>query len=575
VTVARAQRLDPFTVEIVKESLIAIGDEMFVALQRTSKSPIIYEVLDFGSGLTDAEGQLITQGNGVTVFIGTLTHAVRSTLEKFGAEALEPGDIVMTNDPYSGGGTHLSDVTLVVPIFHSGTLVAFATSKAHWTEVGGKDPGSWTTDSTEIFQEGLQLPCVKLYEAGRPVQSVMDMIAANVRLPDMTLGDMHAQAAALRLGERRFQELCDKYGLEVVLGSMDAMLEHGERLARLALARLPKGTFKAENLIDDDGLGNGPFRVSVAVTITEDEFICDFTGTHPQVAGPVNCTATGLHSGVRTLFMAVTDPSIPVNDGCFRPVRISCPPGTIFTAERPAPVSTYWETLNYVSDLVWKALAPSVPSRLSAGHFLSVCGSVISGRHPETGELFLCVEAQTGGWGAGASKDGEQGLMCVADGETYVIPVEVAEGRYGVLFDEFALDTTPSAGAGRHRGGRGCIRAYRALGEEMFVTATCGRHKYPPWGVDGGQNGSPNEVRFTHADGRVVAMGKSARYRLMRGEVAAIVTGTGGGWGDPRSRPVEEVVEDVRDGYVDLEHAEHDYGVVLDPVTLEVRELRR
>jgi N-methylhydantoinase B len=548
---------------------------MFVALQRTSKSPIIYEVLDFGSGLTDADGQLITQGNGVTVFIGTLTHAVRYTLEKFGPDGLEPGDVVMTNDPYTGGGTHLSDVTLVVPVFDGESLIAFAASKAHWTEVGGKDPGSWTTDSTEIFQEGLQLPCVKLYEAGRPVQSMIDVIAANVRLPDMTLGDMHAQAAALRLGERRFHELCAKYGVDVVLGSMAALLDHGERLTRLELAELPKGTFEAENMIDDDGLGHGPFPVRVRVTISDDEFVCDFTGTHPQVPGPVNCTVTGLHSGVRTLFMAVTDPTIPVNDGCFRPIRIICPPGTIFTAERPAAVSTYWETLNYVSDLVWKALAPVVPTRLPAGHFLSVCGSVIAGRHPETDELFLCVEAQTGGWGAGAAKDGEQGLMCVADGETYVIPVEVAEARYGVLFDEFSLDTGPTAGAGRHRGGRGCVRSYRALGEEMFVTATCGRHKFPPWGVAGGRDGSRNEIRFTHADARVVVMGKSARYRLERGEVATIVTGTGGGWGDPHDRPVGEVVEDVKDGYVSLEQAERDYGVVLDPLTLDVLQTDR
>jgi N-methylhydantoinase B len=391
----------------------------------------------------------------------------------------------------------------------------------------------------------------------------------------MTLGDMHAQAAALRLGERRFHELCHKYGAEVVLGSMDAVLEYGERMARLALARLPKGRFEAENMIDDDGLGHGPFPVRVAVTVTDAEFVCDFTGTHPQVAGPVNCTATGLHSGVRTLFMAVTDPSIPVNDGCFRPIRIVCPPGTIFTAERPAAVSTYWETLNYVSDLVWKALAPFVPERLPAGHFLSVCGSVIAGRHPDTAELFLCVEAQTGGWGAGAAKDGEQGLMCVADGETYVIPIEVAEARYGVLFDEFALDTSPAAGAGRYRGGRGCVRAYRALAEEMFVTATCGRHKFPPWGAGGGQDGSRNEVRFTHADGRVVVMGKSARYRLVHGEMATIVTGTGGGWGDPRSRPVEDVIEDVKDGYVSRTQAESDYGVVLDPATMEIRQLRR
>jgi N-methylhydantoinase B len=575
VAVEPARDIDPFTIEIVKDSLIAIGDEMFVALQRTSKSPIIYEVLDFGSGLTDADGQLITQGNGVTVFIGTLTHAVRYTLEKFGPDGLEPGDVVMTNDPYTGGGTHLSDVTLVVPVFDGESLIAFAASKAHWTEVGGKDPGSWTTDSTEIFQEGLQLPCVKLYEAGRPVQSMIDVIAANVRLPDMTLGDMHAQAAALRLGERRFHELCAKYGVDVVLGSMAALLDHGERLTRLELAELPKGTFEAENMIDDDGLGHGPFPVRVRVTISDDEFVCDFTGTHPQVPGPVNCTVTGLHSGVRTLFMAVTDPTIPVNDGCFRPIRIICPPGTIFTAERPAAVSTYWETLNYVSDLVWKALAPVVPTRLPAGHFLSVCGSVIAGRHPETDELFLCVEAQTGGWGAGAAKDGEQGLMCVADGETYVIPVEVAEARYGVLFDEFSLDTGPTAGAGRHRGGRGCVRSYRALGEEMFVTATCGRHKFPPWGVAGGRDGSRNEIRFTHADARVVVMGKSARYRLERGEVATIVTGTGGGWGDPHDRAVGEVVEDVKDGYVSLEQAERDYGVVLDPRTLDVLQTDR
>jgi N-methylhydantoinase B len=546
---------------------------MFVALQRTSMSPIIYEVLDFGSGLTDADGQLITQGNGVTVFIGTLAFAVRAALEKFGRDGLRPGDVIATNDPYTGGGTHLSDVTLVVPIFHDGELVAFATSKAHWTEVGGKDPGSWTTDSTEIYQEGLQLPCVKLWEEGRLVESVVDVIAANVRLPEMTLGDMYAQAAALRLGERRFGELCAKYGPEVVLGAMDALLDYGERLTRLALAGVPNGVYEAENTIDDDGIGNGPFPVRVRVTVTDDEFVCDFTGSHPQVPGPVNCSATGLHSGARTLFMAITDPRIPVNDGCFRPLRIVCPPGTIFSAERPAPVSTYWETLNYVTDLLWKALAPVVPGRLPAGHFLSVCGSVVAGEHPDTGELFLLVEPHAGGWGGGAEKDGEQGLMCVADGETYMVPVEVLEARYGVLVDRYALDTEPAAGAGRRRGGRGCVRAYRAVAEEIYVTATCGRHRFPPWGAAGGSDGSRNEVRFLHADGRVVTRGKVARYRLERGEVVEIVTGTGGGWGDPRERPVAAVVEDVRDGYVTFEQAAADYGVVLDPDTLEVIRL--
>src|SRR6266567_1110655 len=437
--------VDLFTIEIVKDALVAIGDEMFIALQRTSKSTIIYEVLDFASGLTDANGQLITQGNGVTGFLGTLTFAVRSVLEKFGLERLHPGDVIITNDPYGGGGTHLSDVSLIVPIFYEGQLVAFSASKAHWTEVGGKDPGSWTTDATEVFQEGLQFPCVKLYEGGRPVQSLIDLIAANVRLSDMTLGDMYAQAASLRLGEQRFQELCHKYGLDVVQYSIVALLDYGERMTRLELAKLPKGVYEAEDWIDDDGIGNGPFPVRVKITITDDEFICDFTGTHPQVPGPVNCALTGLHSGVRTMLKAITSPSIPVNEGCFRPLKIICPPSTIFTAERPAAVSTYWETMNYVTDLVWKALAPIVPDRLPAGHFLSVCG--------------------------------------------------------------------------------------------------------------------------------VVVRGKCARYPLKRGEVARLITGTGGGWGSPLERPVEAVIEDVRDGYVSLEQAKRDYGVELAQDTLEVVRL--
>jgi N-methylhydantoinase B len=572
--VAPRTDIDPFTVEIVKDSLVAIGDEMFVSLQRTSKSTIIYEVLDFASGLIDAKGQLITQGNGVTGFLGTLTFAVRSTLEKFGHEDLAPGDVVITNDPYSGGGTHLSDVSLVVPIYYDDELVAFAASKAHWTEVGGKDPGSWTTDATEVFQEGLQFPCVKLYESGRPVQSLIDLIEANVRLPDMTLGDMYAQAASLRLGQRRFQELCDKYGLDVVLGSIEALMDYGERMTLLELEKIPAGVYEAEDMIDDDGIGNGPFPVRVKITISPTELVCDFTGTHAQVPGPVNCTETGLHSGVRTMLKAITGPQIPVNEGCFRSLKIVCPPGTIFSAQRPAPVSTYWETMNYVTDLIWKALAPVVPDRLTAGHFLSVCGVVVAGLHPDTGDLFLLVEPQAGGWGAGLRKDGESGLMCVGDGETYLIPIEVAETRYGIVVDQFALDPT-EAGAGRHRGGRGCIRDYRAAVDGLTITATFGRHKYVPWGIDGGRDGSRNAVHILYEDGREVVVGKTARTFLKKGEVARLVTGTGGGWGDPKERPIEEVIEDVKDGYVTLEQAERDYGVLLNAETHDVLEMRR
>lgn len=553
-------RIDPFTLEIIKDSLLAAGDEMFYALQRTSKSTIIYEVLDYATGLLDAKGELITQGNGVAGFLGTLTYSVRYTLDKFGAGGLRPGDIIVLNDPYVGGGTHLSDVSLVMPIFCDGELVAFAANKAHWTEVGGKDPGSWTTDSTDVFQEGLQFPGVKIFEAGVPNQAVIDIIAANVRTPDMTIGDLYAGVAALRVGERRIQEIVRKYGKETVLVAIDDLLAYGERMARQEIAKLPKGVYEAVDYIDDDGIGNGPFEVRVKVTIRDDAFICDFTGSAAQVPGPVNCGPTGLHAAVRAIFKGITDPQIPANEGVFRPLKVICPPRTIFTAEKPAPVSTYWETMLYAADLVWKALAPVVPHRLTAGHFLSVCGTVVFGPHPDDGSLFLLVEPQAGGWGAGIDKDGENGLVCVGDGETYVIPVEVCETRYGVLVDQYALDIV-DGGAGEYRGGRGLVRDYRITSDWAGVTATFGRHRYVPWAMAGGQEGSPNYVEFLHEDGRRVVLGKCARSMLKTGEVARLHTGTGGGYGPPTLRPREQVRTDLKNGYITVEQAARDYGL--------------
>src|SRR5215210_1197756 len=253
-TVPITTHLDPFTTEIIKDALNAIGDEMFVSLQRTSKSPIIYEVLDYCCGITDDRGQLLAQGNGVGGFLGTMAFAVQSTLDKFGHDGLREGDIVVTNDPYGGGGTHLSDVSLVIPIFVDGELIGFSANKAHWTEVGGKDPGSWTTDSTDIWQEGLQFPCVKLFVGGEPVQGLLDLIEVNVRTPEMTLGDVWAQVASCRLGALRFQELCRKHGVAHVRAAITQLLDHGEAMVRRELANLPAGVYEAQDWIDDDGL---------------------------------------------------------------------------------------------------------------------------------------------------------------------------------------------------------------------------------------------------------------------------------------------------------------------------------
>jgi N-methylhydantoinase B len=562
--------VNPFTLEIVKDSLLAIGDEMFYALARTSMSPIIYEVLDYASGLTDAKGQLLTQGNGVTGFIGMLSSMVKDALDKFGPAQLKPGDILIMNDPYGGGGSHLSDVGLLMPIFFQGELVAFSVNKAHWTEVGGKDPGSWTTDSTEIYQEGLQFPCVKLYDAGVLNQALVDLIRVNVRFPESSLGDMWAQVAALKTGERRFTELCEQYGANVVKTSIEHLLNQGEEISRQQLKQLPKGTFEAVDYIDDDGLGSGPFKVQVKVTITDDEFICDFRGSHPQVLGPVNCSYTGLLSAVRAIFLAVTNPSQDVNDGVFRPLKVITDPRSIFSAERPAAVSTYWETMNYGCDLIWKALAPVVPHRLTAGHLVSVCGVVLSGQHPDTDEPFLIVEPLVGGWGAAEGKDGENGQFCIGDGETFNVPVEVAETRYGVMVDEYSF-RADGAGAGEYRGGSGVIRSYRALTDGQTFTGTFGRHKYVPWGANGGKEGSQNGFEIVKTDGTIDGpFGKYARYPLKKGDVVRLITATGGGYGDPFKRDPEKVARDVRDGWITVEQAEKDYGVRVDPVHFDV-----
>jgi N-methylhydantoinase B len=550
---------DPFTMDVLREGFAAISDEMFVSLQRTSQSPIIYEVLDFGVGISDAKGELVSQGNGIAGFLGPLGDAIKETIAR--RTNLEPGDVIIANDPYSGGGTHLSDVALVRPVFADAELVGFAAAKGHWTEVGGKDPGSWTADSQDVYAEGLQLPFVHAYRGGQPIADIRAILAANSRLPEMVLGDLAAQAACLEVAERRLLEMCDRYGTETVRSAMRAVLDRSERLCRDALARIPHGVFTAEDFTDTDGLGNGPFGVKVRVEITDEGVTCDFTGSHAQVPGPINCTWSGLVSGVRTVFKAITDPAEPATDGWFRPLTIICPPGNIFNATRPAPVAAYFEATEMASDLVWHALAPAFPDRLPAGTYVSVCSTSVALTHPDTGEETLLVEPQPGGWGATRDADGQHALVSVGDGETYTIPVEVAEQRYGVRVERFGFDIVPGAGAGRRRGGRGLVREYRICSDEALLTVAWGRHLYPPWGAGGGRDGSPNYVEVLR-DGEPIGprFGKVSRMRLRRDDVIRLVTGTGGGYGNPREREPDLVATDLRDELVTPSEATEFYA---------------
>lgn len=562
-------KINPVTLDIVKDSLIAVSNEVFYAFARTSMSPIIYETLDYASGIADAGGKLLTQGNGACGFIGLIAPMIQEIIDKYGKENMNPGDVYLINDPYMGGGTHLSDIGMVMPVFYGDTLIAFIGNKAHWSDVGGMAAGSFTTDSSDVFQEGLRFSGVKLLDGGDICKPLVEMIKSNVRFPETAEGDMWGQIASLRTGYKRIGELCEKYSMEVVQESMKRLLEQGAMIANKRIKELPKGTWEMEEYMDDDGYGN-LVKLKVKITITEDEFIADFTGSSPQVASPINTGYSSLCAGVKVIYMSILGPELAVNDGVFEPMRIFAEDGSVLRCHAPAPTSCYFESMIYSSDVVWKALAPVFPEALGAGHMLSVCSVVLAGTKQHTGEPFLIVEPTGGGWGASDGKDGEVGQFCVGDGETYNVPVEMAENRYGIMIDEYSLNTD-GAGAGKYRGGSGAVRAYRAMTDGQLFTASFGRNKFPAWGAASGKDGSYNWFEFRNADGTVEGpMGITARHVLNKNDVAYMVTCTGGGYGNPLERDEVSVAWDVKNEYITVKQAEEDYGVLVNPETFEV-----
>lgn len=552
--------IDPFTLEVVKNSLIAIAEEEFIAFGRTSKSPVIYEVLDYAVAITNNRGELVAQANGVPGFLGVLDLAVKDCIKKYGINGFSEGDIIITNIPYSHG-THLNDVTLISPVFYDSQLIAFSVNKGHWSEVGGMRFGSWTTDSTEVYQEGLQFPLLKLYNAGEPNRDLFDLIQTNVRTPDMTLGDMEAQAAALRLGGRRIAQLCARHGLETVVKAMEAIIRDGEEKAYQELRKLPHGVFEAEDYIDDDGFSDNPVYVKARITISDDSFIVDYSGSSQQAKGPINSPYSMTIAAAKVMFKAITDPSSPANEGAFRPVKVFAPEGTVFHPKPPAPVATFWEAGSFAAELIWKALAPHVPDKLTAGHFLSVCATIVGGVDDRTGEPFAIVEPQPGGWGAGYNKDGESGMVCSLDGETYIMSNEVIEVRYPIRVEQYSLNLKDKPGAGKFRGGHGIIKDYRVVNSHAIFTASFGRSKFPPWGMAGGHGGTPNYIIIYRKGKAPLKTRKAAAIQLQKGDLIRLVTGGGGGYGNPRERDRTLVLHDVRDGYITAKEARTIYGV--------------
>lgn len=559
-------KLDPFTRENISQSLLAAADEMFYTWGRTSQSTIIYEVLDYACGLTDSEGNLVSQANGVTMFLGAITYSAKAILEKYGKENIKPGDMFLTNDPYTGSGTHLCDVAAVLPIFYKDELVCFAVNKGHWNEIGGTNLGSWATDTTEIYQEGMIFPDIRIYDQGVFNESIRDMIIANCRTPEMTVGDLYAQTAALKTAENRIIEIFDKYGRDQVIESMEYTIDTGRKRSLLELSKMPKGVYYAEDVLDTDANQIEDIPIKVKVTITDDTFDLDFTGTGDAVAAPINCSIYGALVAARVVFHALAAPQAIANEGFYSVINVTAPENCIFNAKKPYPVSSDWEPIQILTDVVLKALADALPERVAAGHFLSIVGTIIGGIDDRTGKPFVLSEPQAGGWGAGYNKDGENGLVAIADGETFVIPVEICEYRYPLLVEQYAFN--PPSGAGKFRGGKGLIRDYKVLNSKAELTTIASRHKFPPWGLAGGKEGSPNGVELIKRDGSSSEVRATWSHEpMVKGDVARFITGGGGGYGDPHEREVEAVMDDLKNEMITIEEAKVDYGVVIDEVT--------
>jgi len=553
--------MEKFTLEIIQDALVAAGDEMFQTLQRTSMSPIIYESLDYAVGITDAKGELLAQGNGVTAFLAALDSVVRATLEKFNGEnALEVGDVVIANTPYAGGGTHLSDVSVIYPVFYKNELVAFTVNKAHWTELGGTFPGSVSTIATEIYQEGLHFPFIKVRAKGKVNEAIVDLIKSNVRLPDSTLGDLYAGIAAAEVGARRVISIIEKYGLEIFIKAKEDFLEYGERMCIEALKKIPNGVYEGTTEIEDNGFGEGPFPIKAKITVTDNEFIADFNGSYPQVKGATNLAFSGLVTGCRSLFKAITTPRMDANGGAFRPMKVICEPGTIVSAEAPSAVSVYYEVLITSIDLIWKILAPMIPDKLPAGHLRSVCATFISGMHPDTGQFYIQAEPLAGGWGASSVHDGNRGQLSCGSGESYNIPIEIREMRYGIQIEQYAFHNE-GGGYGEFQGGNGQYVDYKIVSDGAHVTAAFLGEKTKTWGMNGGHDGSYNYFLLIRKDGTEERHSLGTNIALEKGDIVRCVTATGGGYGDPKNRPKEKVLLDVKNGYISKKEAKEFYTI--------------
>lgn len=560
---------DPFTFELVKNALASAVDEMALTVVRTARSLIIKDAMDFSTAFLGPSGELLAQGLCTPIHLGSFPDAIEAVLERY-EQDLSPGDVLILNDPYAGG-MHLPDFFLFSPLFWDGELVGFPAVVAHQCDVGGRAAGGNAVDSTEVYQEGLIIPPMKLYEAGVPNNTLLELIRRNVRLPDQLWGDVHAQVAACRTGEHHIERLIQRHGLQSLRAFFRELLDYSERIARAEIGAMPDGVYEFVDYIDDDGFGNQPLRIQVRVMIEGESVTVDFDGTAAMAKSAINSTLSFTKSAVYIAVRSVIQADIPNNSGYFRPITVIAPEGSLVNPTSPAPVAARGLTGNRIIDALFGALAKALPSTVFAAgeggnSFITIAGS-------EDGSPFIYSDFVCGAWGGRPDRDGVDGVS------TYYanlanVPIEVAESHFPVLVERYEF-MPDSGGAGRFRGGLALQKEIRVLADEATAQLRGDRQRFCPYGLDGGGSGAAaGQILNPDAEARPVT--SKGTIDLRHGDVVRIWHAGAGGYGDPYTREPSRVLDDVRNGKVTVAAAVADYGVLVhDDGTLDVDATRR
>ena len=563
---AKARR-DAIAFELFKNAIASLGDEMALTIYRTSYSGVLKDIMDYSTAFCDAQGRLVAQGLTLPGHLCSIPVALKATIAHFAGD-IHPGDVLIMNDPFSGG-MHLPDIFVFKPVFIGKRCIAYAATICHHTDVGGRVAGSNASDSTEIYQEGLRIPPLKLYDRGKRNDTMFAVIEKNVRLPVQVLGDLRAQLAACHIGEAGMLELVERYGVKGVERFMDELLDYSERLTRAALLELPDGEVSFEDWIDDDGIDVGkPIRLFVTLRKKGDHMVADWTGTAPQVRGAINNTFSYTAAATYTAIKSVLSVNMPNNDGVFRAIEVVAPPGTVANGVLPAACAARGLTGFRMLDCCFGALALWLPGKVFAAGDGGNTGITIGG-YDARRKPFIYVDFMSGSWGARPWADGLEGnANMFANMASQSIEVCETEHPVQILRYEFVTD---GGGAGRYRGGVPYRRDYRFLEEEAVLQVRSDRHTHRPYGLHGGQPGKPSQS-VMNPDAEHRALDSKLTMTIKRGMVFRHCLPGSGGWGDPLEREPTKVLADVRNEFVSIAAAATEYGVVIDPATQTVDE---